>query len=155
MILTFIFCLFSLFQFLPRNYCCDCPKPTYHADLSISSEDQIIDGLNYGRLIYMNNMIFLTNDSNASFSSGNLIHECPKGSPLIIIPSTARNFIKFWLSTHPITVLFNIWLPNIPIPKAIFGIMDAWPLVKTITRSGLIYAVHMLSRNCFKESNVF
>jgi len=82
-ILTFIFFIFSLFQFLPRNYCCVCPEPTYHADLSISSEDAIIDGLNYGRLIYMNNMVFLTKDVNASFSSGNLNHQCPKGSPLI------------------------------------------------------------------------
>ncbi len=88
-ILTFIFCIFSLFQFLPRNYCYVCPsdscilqQPTY-PDLTVSSEDEIIDGVNYGRLIYMNKMFFLTKDVNISPSIRNLIHQCPIGSALI------------------------------------------------------------------------
>ncbi len=89
MILTFIFCIFSLFQFLPRNYCCVCPSDSNtlqqltYPDLTLSSEDEIIDGVNYGRLLYMNKLFFLDKDVTISPSTGNLITQCPKGSPLI------------------------------------------------------------------------
>ena len=85
--LTFLFLLTVFIQFLSRNYCCICPADsnsfsavsTSTRDLSLSLDNEVIKNIDYGRLIYMNKMVFLTNDVNISSSTGALSNQCPAG----------------------------------------------------------------------------
>ena len=53
-----------------------CAKPQ---DLSLSPQDEIIDGVNYGKLISLNNLIYMSKDVEISRSLSPLGHDCPNG----------------------------------------------------------------------------
>lgn len=74
------------FLFSQSVFCCVCPSNynsfdslSYPQDLSISSDDELIGGITYGRLAYVNKLIFLTKDVAISSSTGVLSTQCPTG----------------------------------------------------------------------------
>lgn len=80
------------FLFASIVFCCICP-PNYittvpaakPSDFSLSSDDETINGVNYGPLIYINNMVFLTKDVKIMRGYNELGNDCPEGLLFLLL----------------------------------------------------------------------
>lgn len=69
--------------------------PTSSMNIQYSGEDEVIDGINYGKLIKFGNQLWLSKDVAVTQGISGLIHQCPIGTRYFLPKYLNKFIMKF------------------------------------------------------------